>query len=121
MAALNILKNVNIRGYKPNTDVHIGQLKRAIKLLNKAKRPLFLAGGGVVISRAHEIFREVVEKTKVPVVTTVMGKGSIPTDHPLYIGNLGMHVPMQQTWQSATAMCCSPSEPDSMTESPETS
>mgnify|MGYP000458915375 CR=1 FL=1 len=77
-------KNVNIRGYKPNTDVHIGQLKRAIKLLNKAKRPLFLAGGGVVISRAHEIFREVVEKTKVPVVTTVMGKGSIPTDHPLY-------------------------------------
>ena len=67
------------------------QLKRAIKLLNKAKRPLFLAGGGVVISRAHEIFREVVEKTKVPVVTTVMGKGSIPTDHPLYIGNLGMH------------------------------
>lgn len=73
-------KNVNIRGYKPNTDVHIGQLKRAIKLLNKAKRPLFLAGGGVVISRAHEIFREVVEKTKVPVVTTVMGKGSIPTD-----------------------------------------
>ena len=84
-------KNVNIRGYKPNTDVHIGQLKRAIKLLNKAKRPLFLAGGGVVISRAHEIFREVVEKTKVPVVTTVMVKGSIPTDHPLYIGNLGMH------------------------------
>ena len=84
-------KNVNIRGYKPNTDVHIGQLKRALKLLHKAKRPLFLAGGGVVISRAYEIFREVVEKTNVPVVTTVMGKGSIPTDHPLFIGNLGMH------------------------------
>ena len=84
-------KNVNIRGYKPNTDVHIGQLKRALKLLHKAKRPLFLAGGGVVISRAYEIFREVVEKTNVPVVTTVMGKGSIPTDHPLFIGNIGMH------------------------------
>lgn len=84
-------KNVNIRGYKPNTDVHIGQLKRALKLLHKAKRPLFLAGGGVVISRAHEVFREVVEKTNVPVVTTVMGKGAIPTDHPLFIGNLGMH------------------------------
>ena len=41
-----------------------------------------LAGGGVVISRAHEIFREAVEKTNVPVVTTVMGKGAIPTDHP---------------------------------------
>ncbi len=60
------------------------------KLL-KAKRPLFLAGGGVNISRANEIFREVVEKTEVPVVTTVMGRGAIPTNHPLFIGNLGMH------------------------------
>lgn len=84
-------KNVNIRGYKPTTNVHIGQLKRAIKLLQKAKRPLFLAGGGVNISGANEIFRQVVEKTNVPVVTTVMGRGAIPTNHPLFIGNLGMH------------------------------
>ena len=46
-------KNVNIRGYKPNTSVHIGQLKRALKMLAKAKRPLFLAGGGVNIAHAH--------------------------------------------------------------------
>lgn len=84
-------KTVNIRGYKPTTNVHIGQLKRAIKLLQKAKRPLFLAGGGVNISGANEIFRQVVEKTNVPVVTTVMGRGAIPTNHPLFIGNLGMH------------------------------
>ncbi len=84
-------KSVNIRGYKPNTSVHIGQLKRAIKLLQKAKRPLFLAGGGVNISGANEVFRQVVEKTNVPVVTTVMGRGAIPTNHPLFIGNLGMH------------------------------
>ena len=84
-------KNVNIRGYKPAGGVHIGQLKRAVKMLSRAQRPLFLAGGGVVISGAHDIFREVVEKTGVPVVTTVMGRGSLPTDHPLYIGNLGMH------------------------------
>lgn len=83
--------DVNIRGYKPNTSVHVGQLKRAIKMLNKAKRPLFLAGGGVNIARANEVFKEVVEKTNVPVVTTVMGRGAIPTNHPLYIGNLGMH------------------------------
>lgn len=82
---------VNIRGYKPNTSVHIGQLKRAIKMLSKAKRPLFLAGGGVNIARAGREFTAVVEKTKVPVVTTVMGRGAIPTNHPLYIGNLGMH------------------------------
>ena len=72
-------KNVNIRGYKPNTSVHIGQLKRAIKTLAKAKRPLFLAGGGINIARANDIFLEVVEKTGIPVVTTVMGRGDIPT------------------------------------------
>lgn len=84
-------KTVNIRGYKPNTSVHIGQLKRAIKTLSKAKRPLFLAGGGVNIARANDLFREAAEKTNVPVVTTVMGRGAIPTTHPLFIGNLGMH------------------------------
>src|SRR5699024_2758054 len=61
------------------------------KMLQKAKRPLFLAGGGLSIARANEIFTEVVEKMKVPVVTTVMGRGAIPTDHPLFVGNLGMH------------------------------
>lgn len=84
-------KSVNIRGYKPNTSVHIGQLKRALKMLQKAKKPLFLAGGGVIISRAQEIFTQVVEKTQVPVVTTVMGRGAISTRNPLFIGNLGMH------------------------------
>lgn len=84
-------KSVNIRGYKPNTDVHIGQLKRALKVLQKAKKPLFLAGGGVNIARANEIFTKVVEKTHIPVVTTVMGRGAISTASPYFIGNLGMH------------------------------
>lgn len=84
-------KEVNIRGYKPNTHVHVGQLKRAIKMLSKAKKPLFLAGGGVNIAHANEEFTKLVGMTNVPVVTTVMGRGAIPTTHPLYIGNLGMH------------------------------
>ena len=84
-------KSVNIRGYKPNTSVHMGQLKKALKMLQKAKKPLFLAGGGVNIAHANEIFTTVVEKTQVPVVTTVMGRGAISTKHPLFIGNLGMH------------------------------
>lgn len=83
--------DVNIRGYKPNTHVHIGQLKRAIKMLSKAERPLFLAGGGVNIAHANREFTELVNKTNVPVVTTVMGRGAVPTNHPLYVGNLGMH------------------------------
>lgn len=84
-------ENVNIRGYKPNPGLHIGQLKRAMKMLGKAKRPLFLAGGGVNIARANENFTKIVEKTNIPVVTTIMGRGAVPTNHPLFIGNLGMH------------------------------
>lgn len=84
-------KEVNLRGYKPNKNVHMGQLKKAVTMLEKAEKPLFLVGGGVIISRAQAEFTALVEKTKVPVVTTVMGRGAIPTNHPLYIGNLGMH------------------------------
>ena len=52
---------------------------------------LLLAGGGVNISGANACFRKLAEITNVPVVTTIMGRGAIPTDHPLFIGNLGMH------------------------------
>lgn len=84
-------ETVNIRGYRPTTHAHIGQLKRAVKMLSKAERPLFLAGGGVNIARANEEFTKLVDITGVPVVTTVMGRGAVPTTHPLFVGNLGMH------------------------------
>lgn len=83
--------HVDIRGYKPNETVHIGQLKRAYKLLKSAKKPLILAGGGVNIAGAQELLCEFAERMRVPVVTTIMGKGVMPADHPLYIGNCGMH------------------------------
>ena len=83
--------HVDIRGYKPNETVHIGQLKKAYKILKSAKQPLLLAGGGVNISGAQELLTTFAEKMHIPVVTTVMGKGAIPTDHPLYVGNSGMH------------------------------
>ena len=84
-------ETVNMRGYKPTTSVHLGQLKRAIKMLSRAEKPLFLAGGGVNIAKANENFQKIVERTNIPVVTTIMGRGAIPTNHPLFIGNLGMH------------------------------
>lgn len=84
-------KEVFIRGYKPNESVHIGQLKKGYKLLKSAKKPLFLIGGGVNIAKANEKMLRLVEQSKVPVVTTIMGKGAIPTNHPYYIGNSGMH------------------------------
>lgn len=83
--------SVQIRGYKPNESVHIGQLKKAYKLLRSAKRPLILAGGGINIAKANDKLLQFVEKTQVPVVTTIMGKGAIPTGHALYVGNSGMH------------------------------
>ena len=84
-------KEISIRGYKPSTGVHMGQLKKAADMLANAKRPLFLVGGGVNISRGGEAMTALAEQLQVPVVTTIMGKGALPTDHPLYIGNMGMH------------------------------
>ena len=84
-------EHVDIRGYKPNETVHIGQLKKAYKMIKQAKQPLILAGGGVNIAGAGDLLTQFAEKMKVPVVTTIMGKGAIPTDHPLYVGNSGMH------------------------------
>ena len=84
-------KEVSMRSYKPSSGVHMGQLKKAAEMLCSAKRPLLLIGGGVNVSRGGEALLSVLEKVKAPVVTTVMGKGAIPTDHPLYLGNMGMH------------------------------
>jgi acetolactate synthase-1/2/3 large subunit len=84
-------KEVSIRGYKPSTGVHIGQVRRALSILNQAKKPVFLVGGGVNIAGAGEEFTKLAELTGMPVITTIMGKGAIPTNHPLYIGNIGIH------------------------------
>ena len=82
---------MNLRGYRPGFAVHGGQIKKALELLNQAKRPLFLVGGGVNIARAEEAMTRLAERTGVPVVTTIMGKGAIPSTHPLYAGSIGIH------------------------------
>lgn len=84
-------KEISIRSYKPNTFVHIGQINKALDILNRACRPVFLAGGGVNIAHANEEMTQLAELTGVPVITTIMGKGAIPTDHALYVGNIGIH------------------------------
>lgn len=83
--------HVDIRGYKPNTSVHIGQLKKAYQLLRSARQPMLLAGGGVNISGANQELLRFVETMHLPVVTTVMGRGAIPTNDPHFIGDLGLH------------------------------
>lgn len=84
-------ERIDIRGYKPKLSIHTGQIKKALQALNNAKKPVFLIGGGVTISHAQANLLELVEKTGVPVITTIMGKGAIPTTHDLYVGNIGIH------------------------------
>lgn len=82
---------VEIRGYKPNLDAHPLQVKRAVDLLVKAERPIILAGGGIHWSNAYGELLRLAELLMAPVVTTFMGKGVIPENHPLCLGCIGMH------------------------------
>lgn len=66
-------------------------LKRALELIDRAHRPVILAGQGVLLSGAAEALAAYVEKTQTPVAVTLLGKGSFPPSHPLYLGMMGMH------------------------------
>ena len=82
---------VDIRGYKPSFKGHALQIKKAAKALAGAKRPVVCAGGGIFFSGAGGALRAFAEKCGLPVVTTMMGIGALPTGHPLALGMLGTH------------------------------
>lgn len=82
---------VNIIGYKPNTKGHAVQIKRAVDAIEKSKRPVIVAGGGVLSSGVKLKLQEFVDKTKIPVISTMMGIGVMPSEHELYLGMLGTH------------------------------
>lgn len=82
-------ETVNIRTYKPTVAGHAVQIKRVIRELQRAKRPIICAGGGVHLSGAKEELRAFVEKNDIPVVCTMMGLGVLPTDHFLFYGMVG--------------------------------
>lgn len=67
------------------------QMDKALQALNQARKPLFLVGGGVNIARAGREMTQLAELTGVPVITTIMGKGAVPTTNELYVGNIGIH------------------------------
>jgi acetolactate synthase I/II/III large subunit len=81
----------NIRTYKPKPVLQPDQVESAAKLINAAKRPYILAGQGILLSDATAELRAFSEKTGIPIACTLLGLGSIPTDHPNYVGFLGMH------------------------------
>lgn len=80
-----------IRSYHPYPRPTKESLEQAAKLINAAKKPFILAGHGIQIAGAQEVFKTFVEKTGIPVGTTLHGLSSIPTNHPLNMGMLGMH------------------------------
>ena len=84
-------ETVNIRSYKPTLFGHPGQIKKAIKLIAKSKKPIIYAGGGVIISNASAELRQFSAAIKAPVTMTLMGLGSFPSNDPLCLGMLGMH------------------------------
>jgi acetolactate synthase-1/2/3 large subunit len=84
-------EKVDIRSYKPTCKGHIGQIKKAAKLIAKSKRPVLYVGGGIIISGASDMLFEFVEKTEIPVTMTLMGLGAFPGTHKLSLGMLGMH------------------------------
>jgi acetolactate synthase I/II/III large subunit len=81
----------SIRTYRAKPELQVSQVQAAAKLINSAKRPYILAGQGILLSNASAELKAFSEKTGIPVASTLLGLGCIPTDHPNYVGYLGMH------------------------------
>lgn len=84
-------ETVTIRGGQKSQTISIKNIKEAAKILNHAEKPVLLIGGGVHRGSAHQEVMAFVEKTGIPVVSTIMGKGALSSNHPNYIGNVGIH------------------------------
>ncbi|GAA4320060.1 biosynthetic-type acetolactate synthase large subunit [Compostibacter hankyongensis] len=80
-----------IRSYRPHPELDNEAVARAAELINNAKKPFILCGHGVLISGAEAELKKLAEKAGIPVGCTLLGLSAFPTDHPLYIGYLGMH------------------------------
>ena len=82
---------IALKGYKPTTEAHMGQIKRAYTAISRAKKPVIYAGGGVINSNAAKELKQLGENLRCPVTTTLMGLGGFPAPHELWLGMLGMH------------------------------
>ncbi|MBF0586787.1 biosynthetic-type acetolactate synthase large subunit [Prosthecochloris sp. N3] len=84
-------EHVEIRGFKPTIKPHENQVRKAAKIIAKAKRPLLYVGGGVIASEATAELRKLARELNIPVTMTLQGLGAIEGDDPLSLGMLGMH------------------------------
>lgn len=84
-------ETIKLRSYNPVLEPHNKQIRRAYRLIEKAKRPIIYAGGGVIISGAHKELKTLAETIHAPVTMTLMGLGGFPGTHEYSLGMLGMH------------------------------
>ena len=84
-------QSVHRRGYQPTSVPNIRQVRLAAEAIGRARKPLIMAGHGIMLSGATDLFRQFVEKTGIPVVHTLLGLGTFPESHPLGLGLMGMH------------------------------
>ena len=82
---------VNLPSYQPTIEPNDMQIKKILKQLSKAKKPVLLAGGGISYAEAAAELNEFAERYQIPVVTSLLGQGTIATSHPLFLGMGGMH------------------------------
>lgn len=82
---------LNLPSYRFFAKGNAGQIEEAVRVIKESKRPVLYAGGGVITAGASEVLQEIVEKINIPVVTTLMGIGSMPSKHPNVLGMVGMH------------------------------
>lgn len=91
MMEFSYRRNPKIRSYMPQPSLDKQAIEDAAELINKAKRPLILAGHGIQIAEAHKEFKKFIQKTGIPVASTIHGLSTIDNSHPLFVGMLGMH------------------------------
>jgi acetolactate synthase-1/2/3 large subunit len=85
------LKAVKLKSYNPTYKPNMKQLKKVLKLVKEAKRPVIFAGGGVILSKASDELTRLARQTHTPVTTSLMGLGGFPGSDPLWLGMIGMH------------------------------
>lgn len=101
-------KKVKLRSYTPVGRGHTGQIKKAVELILKAKRPVLYGGGGLVLGQAAELFTQLARRLNFPVTTSLMGIGAFPQTDPQSVGWLGMHGSFEanQTMHNSDLVVC---------------
>ena len=84
-------ETISLRSYQPNSEGHRGQIKKALKLLKRAKKPMVYSGGGVILDNASAELTQLVQRLNLPITNTLMGLGAYPASHRNFLGMLGMH------------------------------